>query len=54
MMMNKIFGAISFLLGLLMILFFPDIRDYQPEAISFTGVVIGFGLIALGIYLLKT
>jgi hypothetical protein len=53
-MMNKIFGAISFFLGLLMILFFPDIRDYQPEAIGFAGIAIGFGLIALGIYLLKT
>jgi hypothetical protein len=52
--MNKIFGAISFFVGLLMVLFFPDITDYQPEAISFTGVVIGFGLIAFGIYLLKT
>jgi hypothetical protein len=53
-MMNKIFGAISFFVGLLIVLFFPDIREYQPEEISFTGVVIGFGLIALGIYLLKT
>jgi len=53
-MMNKIFGTISFFAGLLMVFFFPDIADYQPETIGFTGIVVGFGLIALGIYLLKT
>ncbi|MEM5773067.1 MAG: hypothetical protein QXL86_02460 [Candidatus Aenigmatarchaeota archaeon] len=53
-MLNKILGAACLLGGILMVLFFPEIRDYQPEEIGFTGVVIGFGLIALGIYLLKT
>jgi hypothetical protein len=53
-MLNKIFGAISFLLGILLVIFFPDIIDYQPEEIGVTGIFIGFGLIAFGIYLLKT
>jgi hypothetical protein len=53
-MMNKALGAISFLLGLLFVIFFPDITDYQPEALATTGILIGFGLIAFGLYLLKT
>jgi hypothetical protein len=53
-MLNKIGGAISFLLGVLILIFFPDILDYQDEKIATTGVIIAFGLIALGIYLLKT
>jgi len=40
--------------GILMVMFFPEIIDYQPEKIGVGGVVIGFGLIAFGIYLLKT
>lgn len=53
-MLNKIFGAASFLLGVLILIFFPDIKDYQPDEIGVAGIVIGFALIALGIYLLKT
>ncbi|MEM5879236.1 MAG: hypothetical protein QXU74_01960 [Candidatus Aenigmatarchaeota archaeon] len=53
-MLNKIFGVISFLLGLLVLIFFPDIKDYQPDQIGIAGIIIGFGLIAFGIYLLKT
>lgn len=53
-MWNKIFGILSFVSGILMVIFFPDIVRYQPEKIGATGVFIGFALIALGLYLLKT
>ncbi|MEM5869782.1 MAG: hypothetical protein QXR09_01295 [Candidatus Aenigmatarchaeota archaeon] len=53
-MLNKILGAVCLLGGILTVMFFPEIKDYQPEQISFTGVILGFGLIAVGIYLLKT
>ncbi|MEM5829827.1 MAG: hypothetical protein QW040_03835 [Candidatus Aenigmatarchaeota archaeon] len=53
-MLNKILGAICFLGGILMLIFFPDIQDYQPEKMGFTGIVIAFGLIVFGLYLLKT
>lgn len=53
-MLRKIFGLISFISGILIIFFFPEIQDYQPEAIGVTGIIIGFGLVSIGIYLLKT
>jgi hypothetical protein len=53
-MIEKIAGAISFLLGILILIFFPDITKYQPESMATAGIIVGFGLIALGIYLLKT
>ena len=53
-MLQKIFGGISFLIGVLMVIFFPDMLRYQPGSMAAGGVVIGFGLIAAGIYLMKT
>ncbi|MEM5766470.1 MAG: hypothetical protein QW423_02455 [Candidatus Aenigmatarchaeota archaeon] len=52
-MFTKIFGIVCFIAGILMILFFPEIKEYQPEEIGFAGILVGFGLIALGIYFLK-
>ncbi|MEM5853726.1 MAG: hypothetical protein QXG39_02665 [Candidatus Aenigmatarchaeota archaeon] len=53
-MLNKLLGVLSFVVGLIIVILFPDMRDYQPDAIAFTGVAFGIGLIVLGIYLLKT
>lgn len=53
-MLEKIAGVISLLLGILIVIFFPDISKYQAEGIAVGGVIVGLGLIALGIYLLKT
>jgi multisubunit Na+/H+ antiporter MnhG subunit len=50
-MWNKLLGAISFLLGVLIVIFFPDITRYQAESMGMTGIIFGFGLIALGVYL---
>jgi hypothetical protein len=53
-MIKKIAGAVSLILGFLIIVNFPSIRDYQPEEIARTGVVIGIILVGIGLYLLKT
>jgi hypothetical protein len=53
-MIKKIFGAVSLVLGFLIIVGFPSIREYQPEAMSRAGVLIGIILIGIGLYLLKT
>jgi len=51
-MLEKIFGVISFLLGVLIVILFPDMTRYQPASIAAAGVIVGFGLIAFGVYLL--
>jgi len=53
-MWEKILGGISFLLGLLILIFFPDMLDYQSPGMGTAGAVVGLGLLVLGIYLLKT
>jgi hypothetical protein len=53
-MLSKILGAGSFLLGLLIIIHFPDITRYQPESMGRAGILIGLILIAIGLYLMKT
>lgn len=52
--MKKVIGAISLILGFLIVIKFPSIRDYQPEELAKTGVLIGIILIGIGLYLLKT
>lgn len=53
-MIKKILGAISFFTGLLIIIGFPWIRDYQPEEMARAGILIGVILVAIGLYLMKT
>jgi len=53
-MLQKIFGAISFLVGVLIVILFPDLTRYQPASMAAAGVIVGFGLIGFGIYLMKT
>lgn len=35
--------------GLLMVFVFPDVSEYQSQAFSYTGMLIGFVMIAIGI-----
>jgi hypothetical protein len=53
-MIKKIFGVVSLILGFLIIVGFPGIREYQPEEMARAGVAIGIILIGVGLYLLKT
>jgi hypothetical protein len=53
-MLNKILGAGVFLLGLLIIIRFPDITRYQPEGMGKAGIIIGLILTLAGLYLMKT
>jgi hypothetical protein len=38
--------------GVLMVFVFPDAHEYQSQAFSFTGILIGVIMIAIGIALL--
>lgn len=38
--------------GILMVFVFPDAHEYQSQAFSFTGILIGTIMIAIGIALL--
>jgi len=53
-MLNKILGAGSFLLGLLIVICFPGIPRYQPEEMGRAGIIVGLVLIIAGLYLMKT
>ena len=53
-MWNKIAGAGAFLLGLLIVIGFPGMTRYQPEAMGRAGILIGLILIIAGLYLMKT
>jgi len=53
-MWSQIIGAGCFVAGLLIVIGFPDISEYQPESMSRFGVIIGIGLMILGLYLMKT
>jgi len=50
--LKKILGGICLLLGLSIVIFFPSEKEYQPEEMSISGVVIGIALIGIGLYLL--
>ena len=53
-MIRKVGGAISFFLGLLLIIGIPDIGHYQSEQTAKAGILVGIILIGLGVYLMKT
>ncbi len=48
----KIFGIILILFGIFLVKEFPDIGRYQSEFWSWTGIILGFTLIIIGIILL--
>jgi len=49
----KIIGGVSFAIGLLLVVAFPTGRYYQPDRFAMSGVLIGLGLMAIGIYLIS-
>jgi len=49
---TKFIGGIVFVIGLLFVILFPHIRDYQPDRMSLTGVLFGFLLMAIGFVLI--
>jgi hypothetical protein len=50
----KVIGAGLVVFGLVMIIFFPFIEEYQPEALSYAGVILGIIFLGIGLFLLKT
>jgi hypothetical protein len=48
-MIVKVIGILLALVGFLMLKFFPDILDYQPEGFSKSGIMIAIVLVLLGI-----
>jgi len=51
-LITKVIGGILFVIGLLFVILFPSMRDYQPDRFAFTGIVFGFILMAVGVLLL--
>jgi len=49
---TKIIGGIIFVIGLLITILFPSIRDYQPDRFAATGIIFGFALMGVGILLI--
>ena len=52
-MLNKVIGGICFVVGLMIVIGFPWISQYQFEALAKTGIIIGLILMAVGFYLMK-
>jgi len=53
MIIKRIFGLSSIVLGIWLIVGFPLLDKYQPEGMARFSTLIGISLIALGIFLLK-
>jgi len=53
MIIKKLFGLGSLILGIWLIIGFPFLDKYQPEGMARFSTLIGISLIALGIFLLK-
>lgn len=52
MVLTKILGGISLLVGIFLVFIYPDIIEYQYEPLSVGGVVLGIILISVGVYLI--
>jgi len=52
-MFQKIFGLLSIIFGLWLIIGFPFLDRYQPEGMARFSTFIGIILIGIGIFLLK-
>lgn len=50
-LVTKIVGGAVFAVGLLIVILFPSMRDYQPERFALTGILFGVALMGIGIYL---
>jgi len=53
MVMEKIFGWVSIVFGLLLIILFPSVKNYMPDRFAHAGVLLGIFFVALGIYLIQ-
>jgi ABC-type Fe3+-siderophore transport system permease subunit len=49
---TKFIGGIIFTLGLIITIYFPSSREFQPERLGLTGILFGFALMGAGIFLL--
>lgn len=47
---TKIRGIIAIIIGLFLLIKFPDVNHYQKEGVSSIGIFIGLVLLILGIY----
>ncbi len=54
MVVQNVFGWLSFILGVLMIISFPSVRQYTPDKFSNLGIIAGIFLIVLGLFLIKS
>ncbi len=54
MVVQKVFGWISLVFGVLMIISFPSEKKFVPDYFTNAGIVIGIFLVALGIFLIKS
>lgn len=52
MFIPKGIGVLLILLGIFMIIGFPDMKDVQPFNMSKTGILIGFILVIIGVLVL--
>ena len=53
MVVLKILGGLLILGGIFMVLLFPDWKEFMPDAMANTGILIGIILVLVGIYLIK-
>jgi hypothetical protein len=53
MVIQRIIGWVSIVMGLLFIISFPSVNKYTPDKFAHAAVIIGIFLIALGIFLVK-
>jgi len=51
-LLYKLLGLILAILGFLILKYFPDMKNYQNEGFTFTGILIGVLFILIGIGLL--
>jgi len=54
MVVAQIFGWLSVLLGALIVVAFPSVRQYTPDNMSNAGIILGIFFIVLGIFLIKS
>jgi hypothetical protein len=49
---TKIFGGLSFFVGLLIVVGFPYVQTYQPESMAKGAILFGLLLMGIGIWLM--
>jgi hypothetical protein len=51
-LMAKALGLVLLLAGIFLVVFFPDIEDFQPLGMSKTGILLGIILLVVGVWLI--